>query len=257
MTLCVSLLSGRWRIALAAVLMMASLGPLAQSQSLGGATGLIFVPTARTQADGVLAIGTGYVPDTYSVYTLTDSPEAAVAYVPTYASVSFLPAVEVGFRFSRAVDTGVPQALGDRMLFARVRVLEERGALPALAVGAHDFLRSTSNQTNQFAALYGVASKQVDLSGLRVVQNADVHVGLGTDWLQGKNNQFVGPFGGVALAFVDAETGILRRVVSLAEYDGRTVNVGQRLGLGAGVDLTAALQGLDAFTFGVAARHRL
>jgi len=243
--------NGRWRIALAAVLMMALAAPSAMSQSIGGATGLVFVPTARIQPDGTLAIGTGYIPDDYSTYL------NGAAFVPTYASVAFLPAVEIGFRFSRAVNTGIPQALGDRMFFARVQVLQERGALPALAVGAHDFLRSSSNQTNQFAALYGVASKQVDLSSLGFIQNADLHLGLGTDWIGGEDNQFVGPFGGVALAFVDTDTGTLQRVETLVEYDGRTVNVGQRIGLGSVLDVTAGLQGLNAVTFGVVVRHPL
>lgn len=244
-------LNGRWRFALAAVLLTTLAAPYAQSQSIGGATGLVFVPTARTQPDGTLAIGAGYVSAEYSDYL------DGAAYMPIFASVAFLPSVEVGFRFSRAVNTGIPQALGDRMLFARVRILEESGALPALAVGAHDFLRSSSNQTNQFAALYGVASKRVDFRSLGFIQNVDLHLGLGTDWIGGEDNQFVGPFGGMALAFVDADTGALRRVDALIEYDSRTVNAGARLGLGSVLDLTAALQGLKAPTVGLVARHAL
>lgn len=244
-------LTGRWRFALAAGLVLTLFPPSAWSQSIGGATGLVFVPTARTQPDGTLALGAGYIPDDYSDYL------DGAAYLPLYASVAFLPSVEVGFRFSRAVGTGIPQALGDRMLFARIRVLKEKGALPAIAIGAHDFLRSSSNQTNQFAALYCVASKQVDLAALGFIQNADLHVGLGTDWIGGEDNQFVGPFGGMALAFIDADTGVLRSVETLMEYDGRTVNVGQRVGLGNLLDLTAALQGLKAPVVGLVVRREL
>ena len=238
----------RWRVALAVVFVLGVASSPA-AQSIGGPTGLVLVPTARLQTDGTLAVGAGYVPETYSDYL------EGRAYTPVYATLAFLPSVEVGFRFSRAVGTGTPQALGDRMLFARVRVLEERGALPAVAVGAHDFLRSSSNLTNQFASLYAVASKRV--GGLAFVESVDLHAGLGTDWIPAKVRQFVGPFGGAEIAFLDADAGVVRRVQTLVEYDGRSVNVGQRLGLGAGIDVTAAVQNFDAFTIGVVARRTL
>ena len=238
----------RWRVALAVVLVWGLASP-AGAQSIGGATGLVFAPTARLQADGTLAVGAGYVPETYSDYM------EGRAYTPVYATLAFLPSVEVGFRFSRALGTGQPEALGDRMLFARVRVLEETGALPAVAVGAHDVLRSSSSLTNQFAALYAVASKRV--GGAAFVESVDLHLGLGTDWIPARVHQFVGPFGGAEIALRDAETGVVRRIQTLVEYDGRSVNVGQRLGLGAGLDVTAAVQGFEAFTVGVVARRTL
>ena len=238
----------RWRLALAVVLVL-GLASASAAQSIGGPTGLVLVPTARLQADGTLAVGAGYVPEAYSDYL------EGSAYTPAFATLAFLPSVEVGFRFSRALGTGRPEALGDRMLFARVRVLKETGSLPAVAIGAHDFLRSSSSLTNQFAALYAVASKRV--GGVAFVESVDLHAGLGTDWIPAKVRQFVGPFGGAEISFLDADTGVVRRLQTLVEYDGRSVNVGQRLGLGAGIDLTAAVQNFDAVTVGVVARRTL
>jgi len=241
-------LNDRWRFALAVVLVGAFASSTA-AQSVGGATGLVLVPTARTQPDGTLAIGAGYVPADYSDYL------EGRAYAPVYASLAFLPSVEVGFRFSRGLGTGKPQALGDRMLFARVRVMKEGRTRPAVVLGAHDFLRSSDDLTNQFAALYAVASKRTGRVG--VIKNVDLHIGLGTDWLVARERQFVGPFGGVEVQFLNAETGVVRRVGTLAEYDGRAFTLGQRLGLGAGIDVTAALQGLRAPVVGVTARRTL
>ena len=231
--------------ALAVLLGAASAFFSAQAQSLTGTQGLITVPTARMHADGTLAIGSGYVSSRHSTYQPTEARPAR-AYVPAYASLTLLPSVEVGFRFSRALDTGTAEALGDRMFLVRVRVLEEGDIVPAVALGAHDFLRSSEQVTAHFSALYVVASKRVVRGGPAFLRGASVHVGYGSDVFEAKAHQFVGLFGGLDVPLFQSDGGIVRNWRVLAEYDGETVTVGQRLGLGPGVNLTAGLQGFDA-----------
>ncbi len=235
----------RWipAFALAAVLAV----PPALGQSVTGTAGLLTIPTARMHPDGTLVVGTGFVDRAFSTYT-----DGRFDYAPLYASITFLPSVELGFRFSRALDSG-PQALGDRMFLVRVRLLEERGARPAVAVGAHDFLRSSESQTNFFNALYAVASKRFAPGGAvgQVVPAVDLHLGWGTDVVEASGYQFVGPFGGAALTFFEGD-GLFRRLDVLAEYDGRTVSVGSRVGVVGGLVLTAGLQGAKAPVVGAA-----
>ncbi len=225
-----------------------ALGALpALGQSVTGTQGLLTIPTARMHPDGTLVVGAGYVDKAFSTYGGGEND-----YVPIYASVTVLPSVEIGFRFSRALDTG-PVALGDRMFLVRVRLLEERGLLPAVAVGAHDFLRSSENATNFFHALYAVASKRVEPSGAvgRVLPSLDLHLGWGTDIVDAPGYQFVGPFGGASVTLLQGE-GMLRQLDLMAEYDGRTVSVGPRVNVGGLLALTAGLQGLKAPVLGVA-----
>ena len=225
-----------WRAA-ACALAVALVAAGAAAQSVTGTQGLLSVPTARMHADGTLVIGTGYVDRAYSTHQ-----NGTADYTPLYASLTFLPSVEIGFRFTRALDAPGTQALGDRMFLARVRVLEEGPSWPAVAVGAHDFLRSSSRSTQFFNALYAVASKRVGLGELSGWTSAvDLHAGWGTDLIDASGHQFVGPFGGVAVE-MSPQGGIVRQIALLAEYDGSTVSVGPRIEV-AGVVLTAGIQG--------------
>lgn len=238
-------------LALAVLLGAASAFGSARAQSLTGVNGLVTVPTARMHADGTLTLGSGYVPDRYSTYQ-PNASQPARAYVPAYASLNLLPSIELGFRFSRALDTGTAEALGDRMFMVRLRLLEERGVVPAVAVGAHDFLRSSGQLTTFFNALYAVASKRLVDDGPPFLRALDVHLGYGTDLIESKGYQFVGPFGGVEVTLVDAPEAVVRRWVVLAEYDGNVATLGQRLGVAPGFSVTTGLQGLEAPIAGIA-----
>ena len=226
--------------------------PAALAQSATGTQGLIMTPTARMHPDGTLIVGHGRVDSRYSEYD-----GGLYDYSVSYASVTFLPFMEAGFRFSRK-HSGRPEALGDRMLLARVRVLREAQWWPDVAVGAHDFLRSSDRQTSNFNALYAVASKSVPLPerlrawGLGV----DVHAGYGTDALSASSYQFVGPFGGVSATAFEGGSWISSWTV-MAEYDGAVATVGQRVSLFRTVDVLTALQGFRVPLIALSARVSL
>lgn len=195
--------------------------------------------------DGTLTLGAGFVPAAYSDYQ-----DPGLAYTPAYAALTLLPSIEVGFRFSRAVDSGTAEALGDRMVLVRARILPEGAYLPAIAVGAHDFLRSSSAATNFFNALYVVASKRVALGPRPALSAIDLHLGYGSDLLGGSGYQFVGPFGGAELTVLDTPGLVVGSVSLLGEYDGRTVTIASRLDTPHGLAFVAGLQGLQAPVFG-------
>jgi hypothetical protein len=110
-----------------------------------GYTGLINMPDARIQADGVTTGGMGF-----------SNP-----YAPIFATMTVLPRIELNFRYTRII--GVPTTLGpgfgdykDKALDAKLVVLEESNWLPQLAVGTLDF-----HGTRLLPAHYFVASKRV------------------------------------------------------------------------------------------------
>lgn len=212
-----------------------------RAQSLTGTSGLITIPTAEMPSDGTVSVGGGYIPEKYSTY------QDGRAYVPYYASVVFLPFLEVGFRFSRSTGGG-PQALGDRMLLGRLQFITEGRRWPALAVGVHDFLRSSEVSTSNFNALYIVASKNVERFG--VIPPTSWHLGYGTDMLDARGHQFVGVFGGATIKLASyAEM--------MFEYDGATFAVGPRLSVLRYLHLVAAMQNFDTFVAGSALQVKL
>ena len=119
---------------------------------------------------------------------------------------------------------GMSQAIGDRMISVRLRPLKESRFFPAFALGAHDFARVTGTAipTNNFNALYLSASKGF---GLRpVIDRIDFHLGYGTDWLEAKNHQFVGLFGGVSISPRPF-------IAFMLEYDAERINCGLQISI--------------------------
>lgn len=217
--------------------MFALLGSVsATAQALPGTSGLVSIPTATIAADGDMTLGVNRMAAGYHEYYRQGRVDEQHGALVQFATVGFLPFVEVGLRLTRIED--VPrQALGDRMVSVRVRVLKEGEHLPAFALGAHDIVG-----TRIFHATYAVASKTVPTPA----GQAGLHVGYGHDvlGLRAKGRQFDGLFGGVSLA-------PRPWVTLMAEYDGERPNAGVRLGPLRGVALLAALQNLDGFSGGI------
>jgi hypothetical protein len=230
---------GRALLAIAALLGLQGAGPL-PAQSLTGPTGLVTIPTAGMASDGDVTLGMNLVDARYHGYH-GEGREAHHAVVQ-YATVGFLPFVEVGLRLTRVLD--LPrQALGDRFVGVRVRLLEERRHAPAVVAGVHDLLG-----TRIFHAEYVAASKTLAAGPLGDV---GLHLGYGGDWLSipSRGRQFVGLFGGVALTPAPG-------VTLLAEHDTERVNAGLRLRVGR-LSLLGALLDLEAFSGGVGYTHPL
>lgn len=204
---------------------------ICSAQSLTGTTGLLSIPVAHLPSDGTVSVSAGFVNKKYSDYV-----GGTLHYVPYGGSVVFLPFLELGFRFSRAISEQ-PQALGDRSVSARVQLLKEGPRRPALLVGAHDFMHSTQSQTSKrFAALYVVASKSLKVHP--ALPPLALHAGYGTDWIPAHSRQFVGLFGGISIFPA-------KYLELMLEYDGEIVSVGQRVRLFDHVHLLIGLQNFD------------
>lgn len=208
----------------------------AAAQSVTGTTSLIRIPTAEMPADGQVRFTTGFVHRDYN-----DRSERDVVQYGT--SMAFLPFLELGFRFNKQLSAR--DALGDRMIALRVRILNERAALPAIVVGAHDFIRSTVSLTTRYHALYAVASKSARLTGTGVQLEVATHAGYATDVIEARGYELRGVFGGMSVTPV-------RQADVLVEYDSRTVNGGVRVRVLRFAEVLAGLQGFDRFTGGIA-----
>ncbi len=215
----------------------------AAAQSLTGTSGLVLIPTAEMPADGTLAFGGGFVHKRYSRYK-----GGTHHYVPYYTSITYLPFLELGFRFSRLVDSPERQALGDRMVSVRLRLSSEGEKRPAVVVGAHDFIKSSDASTSRFNTLYLVLSKHFD--GIPVARRIGVHAGYGSDVMDADSHQFVGLFGGLSASPVPG-------LDVLVEYDGDALSIGPRVLLFRHLQLVAALQNFDAVVAGGSVRFRL
>ncbi|HUF09771.1 MAG TPA: YjbH domain-containing protein [Rhodothermales bacterium] len=203
-----------------------------------GTTSLITIPVADMPPDGTITVGGGFVDKRYSEYL-----NGRADYTPVYLSVEFLPFLELAFRFSRPVNLDDRQRLGDRMVSARLRLLNETPRRPAILVGAHDFL--TVKDSNHFHALYIVGSKHFQ-SFIPI----GLHLGYGSNVLDARAYQFVGVFGGISLTVV--EQGEL-----LVEYDADRFSAGIRYELLDRFRVLLALQGLDSIIAGASMNVRL
>ena len=220
-----------------------SVAPL-RAQSLTGTTGLVSIPTAEMPADGAVAAGVNVIDARYNGHQFNRRFDGHAVMVQ-YVSVGFLPFAEVGLRLTRLMDYPEPQALGDRMVSVRVRLMEQGRVTPAVVVGAHDLVG-----TQIYHSIYVVGSRRVDPVPLLGAVSA--HAGYGDDWpgIRVKGRQFQGVFGGVA---VEPRPW----VALLVEHDAERVNAGVRLRPWKGLAVLATVQGGDALSGGISYTHRL
>jgi len=178
--------------------------------SFEGTTGLIRIPTADVTPDGHYVLGTSFIPkqQTSGLHAGKSRSE------PAYATVGFLPNLELSLRLTFYPDVGShfdgrdvdwPYDL-DRSLAAQYRLRRQHGWLPALGVGMQD-INVGEDSSKVGRAAYLVASHQHGPLGL--------HLGTGT-------GRFEGVFGGV-------ELDLGNRVRLLAEYDAEDFNAGLRV----------------------------
>jgi len=216
-----------------------TLHPMAlSSQALTGTTGLVTIPTAVMPPDGSATIGAHWIDARYH-----RSPYGDKTAVYEFADIGFLPFVEVGLRLTRVLDTP-GQALGDRMISVRLRVLEEGDRAPAVVVGAHDLVG-----TRIYHATYVAASKEI--AKVPVAGAVGLHAGYGGQWLgiRAKGEQFQGFFGGVSVS-------PRPWIALLAEHDAERVNAGVRLRVWR-LNLLGAAYGMDGLSGGISYTHQL
>ena len=183
---------------------------IAYGQSLSSMTGYFNIPSGEVSGDRIIRAGAYYIHRI--LYEKLGYPEQSVAY---FVNAGFLPFAEFSLRFTKKIAPDKPEALGDRMFSAKIRLIKEGEYFPSIAIGQHDFAHTKESLTNRFNALYAAATKNFKIDSF--IDNISLTYGYGVDWVESKNNQYVGHFGG-------AEIRIARNYYLISEYDGRFVN---------------------------------
>lgn len=230
-----------WLVALCCIGSVLAMNAPARAQiGLGGVSAIMTVPTARVLQDGYLAAGFGHYPKPYAVFAGPQHDNLAY-----FLTVGFLPFIEVSLRATRASDYELV-SIGDRMASLRLQLVPERHYIPAVTIGLHDVI-AIQGKEGWFEALYAVASKEFAVG---TDFSLEPTLGYGVDWLEARNHEFNGIFGGLSLGF--------RKLIFLkAEYDASRYNAG--LGFDLFNLLTANMILLDMKTmaFGMNVRIRL
>jgi hypothetical protein len=164
------------------------------------------------QGDGDLSFGASFFGKKYQDYSKNQYDVASV-----YASVTFLPFLEIGLRVNRML--GFPKGRNytvDRVPMVRLRVLKEGKHTPAVVLGIHDFFASFGGEEAiHFNATYAVFSKKVAAF--------DLHAGYAPALMSVNHYQLNGLFYGVAYS-------PLKSVQLQFENDSRYFNTGIRVG---------------------------
>lgn len=204
-----------------------------EAQSITGLTGLVSVPTAEINGDGKLTFGISYFDKNY--LSLYNKNYNGVAF---YTSLSFLPFVELGFRFTRLLDYPEAQALGDRMPSIRIRVIKESNVFPSILFGAHDFLRTSESKSSYNSATYLAATKNFNM--VEDVIDIKLNIGHGFKLIKSSGYQFEQLFYGVSIA-------LLKNYELMFENDSKSFNAGVKFSM-YNIALIACLMDMKNFS---------
>ena len=230
----------KWTLAFFATLLLIFPSQHSIAQSLTGPSGLVTIPTAEIQQDGKIAFGLNWLNKRYLVFE--DNVRQYHGIAP-FMTLGYLPFLEISLRLTRSLNYPEPEALGDRVVNLRFRLLPENRSFPSVVIGAHDAIGESQN----FHAFYLSASKNFHLTPRSKI---GFHLGYGSDYFDADRRQFVGIFGGISLSphpFVRL----------MLEYDTEKFNFGTRLSLFDRVELLIALLNVETFSGGVSYRFQL
>lgn len=188
-----------------------------EAQSLTGVTGLLFSPTADMQTDRTLIFGGSYFNKTYLAYTKNEHDAVA-----GYLNLTFLPFLEIGFRYTKRLYPVEDGNFADRMPSIRVRLLKEKKVLPAIVIGVHDLSSIDGGDARHFEASYLVATKTFKVGNF--IENFKTSLGYGMKLFGANNHDAEGAFGGVEVKFKN-----LNWLSAMVEYDSKYWNAGIRM----------------------------
>ena len=232
-----------WVLILSAMLMLFQC-KCSSAQSLTGATGLIAIPTAETPRDREISFGLIWLNKKH--LALAASEYHGIA---SFIRLGYLPFLEIDLRLTRLLEFQRPQAIGDRMVSIRLRLLKEKALRPSILLGAHDFMTVFgSKQNNHFNALYLAASKTIRLESF--MDSIGLHLGHSTKWIKAAHHQFVGIFGGISLSLSPS-------VAFMLEYDTEKTNFGIRVSLFDHLQLLLALMNFDCLSGSISCKFTL
>jgi hypothetical protein len=219
-----------------------------------GTSGLFHIPNGYVQDDRTLTAGLIYIPNTIMPNDFLRRPIGPSPYnaLAGYANYVFIPRLELQFRFTG--NLGMDEDLRDRtfmdrVMSARIQVLNETHSIPALVFGVQDFGSTWFNEESgsYFAAHYAVASKRFRFQSVRL----GLHVGYAFDLAGSDTKAFDGVFGGMDVAPFSDD-----RLQFVAEYDSFRSNAAVKTVLFDHVFLMVGMWDLKtpAGSFGIKAR---
>lgn len=222
----------------------------AVAQSMVGTTGLFNVPTAHMPEDGTLTLGGGFIPGPY-VSSSYSQNRYDVGF--GYASLVFLPRLELMFRYTRNLNMPEEvkrQLFMDRMINVRVQVLRDKDLQPALVVGLHDAAGKIVNEETRahFAANYLVMSKHLDIRSTKL----GLHAGYAFEIFGLETKTHDGLFGGLNLMPLGDE-----RLELIVEHDSRHANIAARALLFRHLRLSAGLWEMKKPGWSIGMKKRL
>jgi hypothetical protein len=206
--------------------------------SLNGNTGLVTVPTAEMPGDREISFGMNWL-DRNSHLSDTSRYNTIVA----YAILGYLPFLEISPCLTRfATNQHVRRlGLGARSVTIRLRLFSEGEIAPSVVLGLQDPLGHKESN-----ASYLVASRR-----FRPYQvNLNLHLGYGVDWIEAKEHQFLGLFGGVSLSPRPF-------VAFMLEHDSDRFNCGMRISIFNRLEVLLAFLDFDTFSGGASYRLRI
>lgn len=134
-------------------------GQTVNGDGIYGHTGIVTTPVAYLQADRKITFGWQVIPADQA--HLEYSQKNGVGEQVYFARIGFLPWVEASIRLVHPNDArSGSYGIGDRSIFLKFRILNERMYWPALAIGVYDPIG-----TKLLPASYVVASKSFPISG--------------------------------------------------------------------------------------------
>jgi hypothetical protein len=207
-------------------------------QSTSGIPGYVRIPTATFNRDGTFFIGTGFLPKNYLEYSKYQY-DAGTA----FASITFLPFVEVDFRFTRQLNyPNYKSHVSDRMPSIRIRLFNEKKWIPSVVIGVQDFLTSIeSGDARHFQSSYLVVTKGVQIKPLEL--KIEATIGYGANWLISKNYELLGLWGGFCLNWNK-----IKWINLMADYDGTVISTGIEAICFQHLYIKAGVVGFNSFT---------
>ncbi len=191
----------------------------AAQQTAGTSGCLLNTPSADFNPDGTFSFGSNYLPETVMPGRLDYSTGNF------FLNITYFSFLELTYRMTllKMERNDNKMTNQDRSVSVRVRLLKESKILPAFVVGGNDILTSSfltvfannKNVNQYFGSLYGVATKNIPLSG------NIIGLTLGYEYAHNEAPQFSGVMAGVRFS-----PAFYKPLSIIVEYDSFNVNAG-------------------------------
>lgn len=227
------------------ILILLLLQAAAWSQCLTGSSGYFSIPSGEIGKDRSFFAGVHMLNKEYSQLWETNRDIQAM-----FATVTFLPFMEVSLRFSRPYR--LYSTTGDRMAILRFKVCAEGKYRPAIVLGLQGFLStiSGSDGPSYFNSTYLVATKNIKVH--KIIETLGLNLGYGSDVIKAHTHQFIGVFGGIRLVPEH-----VKWMELFVEYDADKTNAGMRVTVLKHFVILGGFEGLKAPSAGVSYKMML